>query len=421
MTRFKTWGKSVVWVKGNCSSVTRSTPERNLPKSALGAHHMMHHDVLHASGLQRQTARRDFERPSAANCEAVSKKKEKTKDLPIVVVTGAAGYLGTEIVAQLLLSRKYKVRGTLRSLAIERANERWTHPRRHALRSLAGADERLELVQANLLDDGSFEKCLAGAKYVFHTASPFVTDGITNPQAQLIDPAVGGTRNVMRSAVSAGVQRVVVTSSVGAIMGCLGEKEGGVSDEDDWNQSSKLTSGNGLDLYRLSKNLAEQAAWDISKETGLEMAAINPSFIIGPPRIAPRIESYRIGAGESLSYMRAFLDGGAPRRGDSPVADIRDVARAHILAAETPEAAGRRFLISSPSALRMAEISRLLSAMYPDLHILDLGEPGAAPVREVFRSKNTQSILGLRLRPHKDSVLDMAACLLKLHTVYTPY
>jgi nucleoside-diphosphate-sugar epimerase len=152
------------------------------------------------------------------------------------------------------------------------------------------------------------------------------TSVFLNPAAQLIDPAVNGTTNVLRSAVAAGVQRAVVTSSVGAIMGSFREKEG-VFDEDDWNRSSEITSDNGLDLYRLSKKLAEQAAWNISKESGLEVAAINPSFIIGPPRFARR-------TGESLAYMRAFLEGGAPARGDSPVADIRDVARAHILAAE---------------------------------------------------------------------------------------
>ena len=198
---------------------------------------------------------------------------------------------------------------------------------------LRGADGRLELIEANLLEEGSFEQCVDGAKFVFHTASPFFTDGITDAKAQLIDPAVNGTRNVLCSAVAAGVERAVVTSSVGAIMGSFREKQGHF-DEDDWNTSSKITSEDGLDLYRLSKKLAEQEAWRISRETGLQVAAINPSFIIGPPRIAPRR------AGESLAYMRAFLDGGAPPRGDSPIADIRDVARAHILAAEVPEAAG---------------------------------------------------------------------------------
>jgi nucleoside-diphosphate-sugar epimerase len=178
---------------------------------------------------------------------------------------------------------------------------------------------------------------------------------------------VNGTTNVLQSAVVAGVQRAVVTSSVGAIMGSFREKEGAF-DEDDWNRSSTITSDNGLDLYRLSKKLAEQAAWNISKESGLELAAINPSFIIGPPRFARR-------TGESLAYMRAFLEGSAPPRGDSPVADIRDVARAHILAAEVPAAAGHRFLISTPGAVRVAEISRLLAAAYPELEILDLGDP----------------------------------------------
>jgi dihydroflavonol-4-reductase len=319
--------------------------------------------------------------------------------LPIVCVTGASGYLATEIVAQLLESGRYNVHGTVRSLACHRLG------RKHPLETLPGAAERLKLFEANLLDPGSFDHCFEGVRFLFHTASPFVTDGITDAQAQLIDPAVNGTCHVLQSAVAANVKRAVVTSSVGAIMGSFKEKSG-FFNEDDWNTSSSLSSDNGLDLYRLSKKLAEQAAWEISSQHGLELAAINPSFIIGPPRMPRR-------TGESLSFMRAFLDGGVPHRGDSPIADIRDVARAHILAAELPAAAGKRFLISTPGAVRNAEVARLLAAKFPELGISDLGEP--APVRrELFRSKNTGSILGLHVRPHRESVLDMAERMLSL-------
>ncbi len=114
-------------------------------------------------------------------------------------MTGAAGYFATELVAQLLESGKYRVRGTVRSLAMERLS------RKHPLRMLQGADARLELYEANLMESGSFDNCMAGAKYVFHTASPFFTEGITDGKAQLIDPAVNGTCNVLRSAVKAGV------------------------------------------------------------------------------------------------------------------------------------------------------------------------------------------------------------------------
>ena len=64
----------------------------------------------------------------------------------------------------------------MRSLAGERLQ------RLHPLRTLPGARDRLELYEANLLTPGSYDKCLEGATYVFHTASPFVTDGITDVQ-----------------------------------------------------------------------------------------------------------------------------------------------------------------------------------------------------------------------------------------------
>lgn len=78
----------------------------------------------------------------------------------------------------------------------------------------------LELVEADLLEEGSFDDAAEGATYVFHTASPFAIAGITDPQKQLVDPAVKGTLNVLGSvAKSKSVKRVVLTSSV------VGERE----------------------------------------------------------------------------------------------------------------------------------------------------------------------------------------------------
>ena len=135
------------------------------------------------------------------------------RDQTVAVVTGAAGYLATEIVAQLLESGvitisaascccvsfvllaacsadrglrpcagKYQVRGTVRSLAGERLQ------RLHPLRTLPGARDRLELFEANLLTPGSYDECLQGATYVFHTASPFVTEGITDAKGENFRP-----------------------------------------------------------------------------------------------------------------------------------------------------------------------------------------------------------------------------------------
>jgi nucleoside-diphosphate-sugar epimerase len=73
----------------------------------------------------------------------------------------------------------------------------------------------LELFQADLMQDGSFDAAIAGAEYVYHVASPFFIQS-DNPQKDLIDPAVQGTKNVLASIAKqkGTVKRCVVTSSV---------------------------------------------------------------------------------------------------------------------------------------------------------------------------------------------------------------
>lgn len=164
---------------------------------------------------------------------------------PLVLVTGASGYIASHIVQQ-LLQAGYLVRGTVRDTTNEAKVKH--------LKDLEGS-ERLELVNADLLEDGSFDTAMQGVEYVMHTASPFLIGNIKNPEEQLIQPAVQGTENVLKSASQAkSVKRVVLTSSCAAIYGFNNDKNSeDVLTEDDWNQTSDLKEG----AYSLSKTLAE--------------------------------------------------------------------------------------------------------------------------------------------------------------------
>merc|ERR1739848_906565 len=106
------------------------------------------------------------------------------KSKTIVAVTGAGGYLGAVVVEE-LVKRGYKVRGTVRnkSSASAKMFDQW---------------DSVELFSADLLKDGSFDKCFDGASYVMHVASPFQLS-VKDPQKDLVDPALKGTQNVMRS------------------------------------------------------------------------------------------------------------------------------------------------------------------------------------------------------------------------------
>lgn len=126
---------------------------------------------------------------------------------PTVLVTGASGYIASYIVRD-LLAAGYRVRGTVRSNQTAELSH---------LRQLPGAPERLELVRADLLTPGAFDGPVAGCDAVLHTASPYKRD-VRDPQRDLVEPALAGTRNVLQAAAnSPGVKRVVLTSSMAAI------------------------------------------------------------------------------------------------------------------------------------------------------------------------------------------------------------
>merc|ERR1719464_687511 len=128
---------------------------------------------------------------------------------PLVTITGVSGYLGSQTALVFLKDGNYRVRGTVRSTS----NATKIEPLK------AGFGEwfdKIELVEADLLDEASIIKACEGATYVIHTASPFLP---ALPEEELVKPAVEGTMAVMKACTQHKVKRVVVTSSVASIAG----------------------------------------------------------------------------------------------------------------------------------------------------------------------------------------------------------
>lgn len=258
-----------------------------------------------------------------------------------VAVTGASGFIASHIV-QLLLTAGYRVRGTVRD-ASKSADV--AH-----LTGLVGASDRLELVSANLLDASAFDRVVSGCDYVLHTASPYAID-VKDPQRDLVDPAVKGTRNVLDACARSGsVKRVVLTSSMAAI---TDEPESDRAlTEADWNTRSTLDRN----PYYLSKTLAEREAWKIvnDEKAPFDLVVINPFVVLGPSLSASLNTSNQI--------LVDLVNGAYP--GIMSIAwgvvDVRDVARAHLLAFETPTASGR--YICANTTLTMRALVELLAA-----------------------------------------------------------
>lgn len=132
--------------------------------------------------------------------------------MDFVLVTGASGFLASNIV-KTLLEEGYKVRGTVRNLK----DEKKVTP----LKNLAkNTKYDLELCEADLMNEESWLNAVKDCNYVIHTASP-VPNYVPSDENEIIKPAVNGTLFVLKACVQEGsqVKRVVLTSSVAAIAG----------------------------------------------------------------------------------------------------------------------------------------------------------------------------------------------------------
>src|SRR3954451_22972137 len=240
-----------------------------------------------------------------------------------VLVTGGTGFLGGWCVAE-LLRRDYQVRTTVRDVARE--------PAVRATVERAGVDpgDRLPVVAADLGDDAGWADAVAGCGGVLHVASPFPTEQPKDPD-ELIVPARDGALRVIKASLEAGVERIVMTSSVAAVRHGRPPSADRPYDETDW------TDGDDTQRtpYVRSKTIAERAAWEHVRAAGAEdrLAIVNPGAIIGP--VLTDDHSF------SLQSVKRLLDGipAMPRLGFTFV-DVRDVAALHIRALTDPAGAG---------------------------------------------------------------------------------
>lgn len=250
--------------------------------------------------------------------------------MDIVCVTGATGFLGSYVVKE-LLARGFHVRAAVRDPA-DRAKAR------HLL-DLDGADSGLTLVPGDLEKQGSFDAGAKGARYVIHTASATVL-AAKDPQREIIDVAVMGTKNVLASAVaSPSVERVVLTSSVAAVAGDVLDPSH-VFDESDWNEGATVKN----DPYACSKVQAERAAWAIIRGSRVSMTALLPSLVLGPVLAEQHLRT-------SPAVLFEVIRGAWPGVPDLhfQVVDVRDVAKAHVeamLKRDAPE----RIIVSADAA-----------------------------------------------------------------------
>ncbi|CAI0420726.1 unnamed protein product [Linum tenue] len=234
------------------------------------------------------------------------------------------------------------------------------------LLSLDGANERLQLYKADLTAEGSFDSAVDGCQAVFHTASPVLFQ-TSNPQADLIDPAVKGTLNVLKScAKMPSVKRA----------------------PKHW--------------YMLSKTLAEEAAWKFANENGIDLVAVNPGFVIGP-FLQPSVNF-------TVEEVLRLINGNRAFPSDIfRFVDVRDVANAHIQAFEVPSASGRCCVVGS--MVHYTEALKIMHELYPNLPLSGNWENYETFQPQCKISQEKAKSLGVNFTPLEVSLRDTVECL----------
>ena len=324
-----------------------------------------------------------------------------------VLVTGGSGYLGSWCAIE-LLRRGYRVRTTVRDLAREPEV-------RAAIGSEVDPGARLAVLAADLLADEGWAEAVQDCEYVLHVASPFPPKQPKDPD-ELIVPARDGTLRVLAASLDAGVERIVVTSSVAAVTGSGKPVRGRPLDERDWSNPENLA----MTPYARSKTVAERAAWDFMAERGAtaKLATVNPGAIIGP--VLSKDRSF------SLQAIERLLGGmpGVPRIGFSFV-DVRDVADLEIRAMTDPAAGGERFVaveafmwMSEAAAVlreRLGEdASKVPTRRVPNLVVraMALFDPGVRSIvgqlgrKTSISGEKAKARLGWAPRPLEDTIAE---------------
>jgi dihydroflavonol-4-reductase len=240
-----------------------------------------------------------------------------------VFVTGASGYIGGALTTS-LLERGDQVVGLARSDA--------------AAEKVASLGA--EVARGDLLDEGSIAAGMAGCEAAYHVAG--MNSHCPPDPDMMMRVNVGGAVAAVRAAAKAGIGRLVYTSSAAS----LGEPVGTVGTEDCAHRGSYLS------VYDRSKHEGERAVFEAAAETGLEVVAVNPSSVQGPPR-----------ASGNGGIIIAYLNGKLPAFVDTHVSvvDIEDCVRGHLLAAERG-GSGRRYVLNG-ATLHSLEALELVSKL----------------------------------------------------------
>jgi len=336
-----------------------------------------------------------------------------------VLLTGISGWVAKHIAIELLNSG-YEVLGTVR-------NKDLIEQTKQTLASQNAPLEKLSFVELDLLHDAGWDEAAKGCKYIMHVASPFPLKTSRNRES-LVPVAKDGTLRVLNAGVNAGVDQIVLTSSIATMFRKPNRTNPYTFGENDWSD----VNWSGCNDYFISKTKAERAAWDFmeSKRLKNKLTCICPGGVFG--------DALDKKEKTSISYIKLFLQGkypGAPNFGIL-ISDMKDVVKTHVLSLKNSKVGGRRLIIGS-EVKKMIEISKIMAETLPDyakklpkkelpnflvkiISHLDTSAKMMVPdlgIKMQTDASYAEELLGFKFKPAKGCIEDAANSAIRLGLV----
>ena len=337
-----------------------------------------------------------------------------------VFVSGATGFIAQHVVRQ-LLDQNYKVIGSVRS------TEKGDHLKNVIFK---GGDFNYEIVK-DISDptafDHVFEKHGKDIKVVLHTASP-VHFNTTDIEKDLLIPAVNGTKGILESIkkyAAQTVERVVVTSSFAANSSTVdmfyAKDSSKTITEESWNQDTwESCQSDPIRGYCGSKKFAEKAAWDFynanKDSVKFKLSIINPVYVFGPQNyVEPGKKILNTSSEVINSLVHLKKDDPLPEFAGGHI-DVRDVAKAHILAFQKDELIEQRLMLHA-GLFTTQTLLDIINEQFPELKgKIPAGKPGTGNPDDALTpvdNSKTKKLLGFEFIDLKKDLYDTISQILE--------
>ena len=266
-----------------------------------------------------------------------------------VLLTGISGWIGKHVAIK-LLKEGHQVIGTVRdSKLIETTKQ--------TLKNNNAPLEKLSFVILDLLKDKGWDEAAEGCKYTIHVASPFPIK-VSRDRQKLVPAARDGTLRVLNASIDAGIEQVILTSSIVAMFRKPNRSSPYTFGENDW---TDINWEKGVTDYFLSKTIAEKAAWDLMESKGIKnkLTVINPGGVFGDALDDKQCTS--------IEYVKLFLKGKFPAtpKWGVLISHVDDVAKAHVVCMGKPGVGGRRIIVGR-DVKTLLELSNIIAKALPE-------------------------------------------------------